>query len=164
MQIIILVETKSVSGSDCMYIKSFINNFYNGLRGHKITYIPMNGKTNYLKKEKEIQNYINKYSGDSKVMITIDIDSPDLIFDQNVLNKKIINYCTDNDFEFVWFNKTIEHVFIKKIVKKNKNEIALNYIRRKKHDININDFNEEKFINTNVMKSNLNVVLNKLIN
>ena len=61
MQIIILVETKSVSGSDCMYIKSFINNFYNGLRGHKITYIPMNGKTNYLKKEKEIQKYITPF-------------------------------------------------------------------------------------------------------
>lgn len=60
MQLIILVETKNKDGSDCIYFREFFKRFYDGLRGTKISFIPINGKTNYLTKEKEIYSLKRK--------------------------------------------------------------------------------------------------------
>ena len=60
MQLIILVETKSKDGSDCIYLRSFFKKFYNGLRGTKLSFVTMNGKTNYLKKENDIYGNLDK--------------------------------------------------------------------------------------------------------
>lgn len=41
----------------------------------------------------------------------IDVDSISLNYDQAKLNKDIINYCKEKDFEIIWFKRTIEEVF-----------------------------------------------------
>ena len=41
----------------------------------------------------------------------IDVDSISLNYDQAKLNKDIINYCKEKDFEIIWFKRTIEEAF-----------------------------------------------------
>lgn len=164
MQLIILVETKNKEGSDCKYLKSFFKKFYNGLRGTRLTIIPMHGKTNYDKKEKDIKRYAKQYTGESKVIITIDIDSPELSLDQKELNDNITKYCTEKGYELVWFNKTIEHVFIDEIVSKNKNDVADKFLRKQLIEkVDINRFSKDKPKNSKQKESNLKTIIDKLL-
>lgn len=164
MQLIILVETKSKDGSDCIYLRSFFKKFYNGLRGTKLSFVTMNGKTNYFKKENEISKLIEEYSGVSKVIVAIDVDKPELLEDQEVLNKNIEQYCIYKNYELVWFNKTIEQVFIKEIIKKKKDEAAKNFLRKQLiNKVDINCFNKENTSKCKQGESNLKRIIDKLL-
>lgn len=164
MQLIILVETKSKDGSDCIYLREFFKKFYGGLRGTKLSFIPMNGKTNYFNKENEIISFKKIYSGESKVIIAIDIDNPELLLDQKTINKNIVNYCKNKGYELVWFNKTIENVFLGKIVKRDKNKIALNYSKNQLiNKVRIDSFSKNDFNECRQGESNLKTIIDKLL-
>lgn len=118
LQLIFVVETNKKNKSDWMYINATLKHFYQTNDPHlKITPIYMNGKTKYEKKLNEINNAIKQYAAGgknrhSKVIYCFDCDNYDTdSVDQQFLNKAQY-YCNNNGYEFVWFCKDIEHVYL----------------------------------------------------
>lgn len=165
MLIVVVLETKNKSGSDFYYLKSILQKFYKERgSGIKIQPVFMNGKGYYRNIEKNIKNFTKQYLGDNKTIYFCDIDSEDLEFNQQQLNKEIIEYCNSNGFEIVWFNKTIEDVLIGNTIAKNKSKIAEDYyIKNKIKDVNINNLNIETFNKITQHKSNVLSVLDKYL-
>lgn len=121
-QFIFVVETNSKCQSDWIYIKDTIEQFYSYNRTQvKLNKVYMDGKGNYKKKQKEIQKQISQYkaaskSNHSKVIYCFDCDDYD--FDSEVRNflENAQKYCAENGYEFVWFCKDIEQVYLGKQV------------------------------------------------
>lgn len=69
MLVITVLETKNKDGSDYIYLKAILNNFYE-LRGIGIAIKPvfMNGKGNYKIVQKNIKKLCNEYQGIHKVI------------------------------------------------------------------------------------------------
>ena len=118
VQLIFVVEANKSCKSDWIYIKSTIDYFYEYNRtGLKLSPVYMDGKGNYKQKEKEVKSLISQYSkaskgNKSKVIYCFDCDEYD--------NK----YCDDRGYDFIWFCKDVEQVYIGKRVdnSKKKNE------------------------------------------
>ena len=124
MQLIIVSETRSSCRSDYKYIKSAIDYFYHFM-GQKLTPLYARTKSELINKEKEIIKAKTRYKGVSKVIIVTDFDDV-----TNPLNKKIAIYCKEHGYDLVWMNRTIEEVFLNKIVHKEKGKEADNYLKR----------------------------------
>lgn len=66
-QFIFVVETNKKCQSDWMYIKDTIEHFYAFDRTQvKLSVVYMDGRGNYEKKEKDVQNLISQYKAASK--------------------------------------------------------------------------------------------------
>ncbi|MCM1259871.1 MAG: hypothetical protein NC182_02885 [Prevotella sp.] len=129
MQFIFLLETQKVNQSDYIYIHSFLNCFYQKC-GDKYSAIYMNGKCNYNKKEKQIQEKRKKYVGDSEIFICVDVDCVQLDYNQKELNRKIENYASQHNYHVIWFKGTIEEVFCgEKISNRQKTMRANRFLR-----------------------------------
>ncbi len=119
MQLIFLIESSKESESDYRYITETINRFYI-VKGIKLTRIAMNGKGNYAKQLKLVNQYVKKYNANSKtstkVFMCYDIDNPSK--SSFKINKELVNYCIKNNFETIWFNEDIEQVYIKTSISK----------------------------------------------
>ena len=164
MQLILMAETKTKDGSDYKYIKEFINEYY-GIRGNKLSPIPLHGKANYRKKAKIIEQYVAGYIGESYVIIFIDIDSPTYNMDQKFLNQEIIDYCNKMGYQLVWFNKSIENVFLGKIIKKNKEKEADDFLRKNKiKKVDLNKMSVPYFNYSREGESNIKVILDRIFN
>ena len=93
LQLIFAVETNKTCKSDWIYIKDTIDRFYKcSANSLKLSTIYMNGKTNYLKMEKKIEERKNKFSGNSKVIFVIDTDNMSSNPDDLKLFKEIERY------------------------------------------------------------------------
>ena len=67
------------------------------------------------------------------------------------------------NYELVWFNKTIEQVFIIEIIKKKKDETAKNFLRKQLiNKVDINCFNKENISKHKQGESNLKRIMDKL--
>lgn len=87
-----------------------------------------------------------------------------MLVEQDAINKDIARYCKEKQFEMVWFNKTIEHVFIGKLIKKEKNNIAKDFVRKQLiNKVDINRLNKSLVIKHNQGESNLKKVIDKLL-
>lgn len=162
MQLIIIAETKTITGSDYKYIKEFIKENY-GIRGNKLSPIPLNGKQNYHKKERIINQYIDSYPSESIVIMFIDLDSPTTNIEQKILNKDIFEYCNAKRYHLVWFNKTIENVFLGKVIKKDKEKEADDFLRKNKiKDIDICKLSVPNLFNSKPGESNIKVILDSI--
>ncbi len=129
MQLIFLLETQKANQSDYIYIHSFLNFFYQKC-GDKYSEIYMNGKGNYDKKEKQIQEKMAKYIGHSEVFICIDVDCVQLDYNQKELNKKIEIYASQHQYHVIWFKGTIEEVFCgERVTNKQKTMRANHFLR-----------------------------------
>lgn len=64
----------------------------------------------------------------------IDVDSISLNYDQAKLNKDIINYCKEKDFEIIWFKRTIEEVFWGEKTPQNKKKYKSRWISAKEYN------------------------------
>lgn len=126
MQLILVFETRPSCESDYIYVKSAIEFFYVE-RKYKITPIYAETKSELIKCGKKIKGYIEKYQGDSKVILFADYDKggdPD--------NAKIEKYCNDMSYDLVWMNLDIEEVFLGRRIKNNaKKKEALSFLKRK---------------------------------
>lgn len=124
MQFIFVVETNKKCNSDWIYIKDTVDNFYVYERAQvKLSVVYMDGKGNYnsKKKEKEIRNLISQYSATSKtnqtkVICCFDCDEYDNNPDDLRFLKDARQYCDDKGYDFAWFCKDIEQVYIGKRV------------------------------------------------
>lgn len=138
LQLIFVVETDSKSKSDWIYIKDTIDYFYNYDQSHvKFSTVYMAGKGNYKKVETKITKLISEYASvnkqrQSRVIYCFDCDD----FDTNRVDidflEKAKEYCDEKQYEFVWFCKDIERVYIgKKVPEKEKTKEAAKFKSRK---------------------------------
>lgn len=143
MLLIFVIETTESNDSDKMYISKYLNTRFPQLTSESdivVNWVYLNGKANYKKAniEKKIKYYESRYltyhpgSNDLYVLYCIDIDAVDTNKDNIKLNKEINEYCSINGFNLIWFNKTIEHVFLGRLIHqaKNKKTEAKNFFKR----------------------------------
>lgn len=126
MQLILVFETRASCQSDYIYVKSAIDFFYVE-RKHKITPIYAKAKSELTNCGKKIKDYVNKYEGDSKVILFADYDKED-----DPKNAKIKKYCKEMSYDLVWMNLDIEEVFLgKRVEKRAKEKEALCFLKKK---------------------------------
>lgn len=118
VQYIFVVETNSKCKSDWIYIRDTIERFYQWNQPQiKLSVVYMNGKGNYKNKEKDIESLSKQYrsagkGNQSKVMLCFDCDEYEKdVYDRTFL-KDARQYCQNMGYEFVWFCKDIESVYL----------------------------------------------------
>ena len=126
--------------TDKLYIRKLIDKLYPELKNsNKLTFISMNGKTNYFKMEKKIEKIKNKFSGSSKVIFVIDTDNISSNPDDLKLFKEIEKYTKQKEYLLIFLNPDIEGVFIPEKKIKNKSDkiiFARHFIWSEKIDLN----------------------------
>lgn len=139
IQLIFVVEADKRNKSDWIYIKDTIEHFYQYDRSHvKFSPVYMGGKGNYAAKEREISRLISEYHSGSKenhsyVFYCFDCDDYDRSAEnQNFLNE-VRQYCKNHRYEFIWFCRDIEQVYLgKKVDDSRKKEEAAAFKKKKK--------------------------------
>ena len=162
-QILFCVETNKNARTDWVYIEATIKRFY--IDDRKIVYRPifMGSKSMYRDTglNKEIKTRIDKYPGETTVVYCIDVDDYDASPVTAKLNESIKNFCIDKNFEFVFFSRDIEDVYLSRVVNDSEKIKCAETFNRKKMIANI----DEKLLSKNTIKgrgSNVLIVLNKL--
>lgn len=120
VQFIFVVETNKKCNSDWIYIKDTIEHFYVYERTKvKLTVVYMDGRGNYnsKKKEKEINGFVSQYSAASKsnqsrVIYCFDCDKSSSNPDDLKFLEDAKKYCDGKEYDFIWFYKDIEQVYI----------------------------------------------------
>lgn len=170
MQLIFCVEANNISKSDYIYIKDAIKKFYKiDPANTKLTPYYLGGRGNYSlpKTKAKLKNLINKYAAGSKTMTSkviccFDCDDYDInSTDANFL-EVAQDYCKEWDYEFVWFCKETESVFLGRRVPDNmKKKEAEAFTRKKKiEEITINQLLSNCYCDK---RSNLCLVLDKYL-
>lgn len=176
MLLIFVVETNEKNDSDKMYISKYLTTRYPQVSLDSsivVKWVYMNGKTNYSKKgvENKVKDYKSRYDkyhpGNNDVYVIYCIDIDDLSNKDCVrLNSEVIEYCKTKQYRLIWFNKTIEHVFLGKIIhqSKNKKKESKEFLTKRMtlKDCCNQDFNVEVFSETNIKKSNIGCILSEL--
>lgn len=113
-QILLCVETNKQARTDYRYIDATIKRFY--VNDRKIVYRPifLETKTKYNAKDKvrEINAAIERYPGETSVIYFIDYDDCDRSSETQKLFEKIRDFCRTNKYEFVFFVKDVEDVYL----------------------------------------------------
>lgn len=166
LQLIFVVETKKSCKSDWIYIKDTIDRFYEYENTKvKLTPVYMDGKGNYKNKEREIKSYISQYAStskdnESKVIYCFDCDDYDSKPEDLAFLNNAQQYCNENGYEFVWFCKDIEHVYLgKRIADKQKKAESAKF--KAKKEINSIEKNRLSAENYQIKTSNILKVLDK---
>lgn len=136
LQLIFVVETNKKCKSDWIYIKDTIEHFYQFDDAHtKLSAVYMNSKSRYKSKsvEKEIRDMISQFNPrESKVIYCFDCDNYDVKHEDMQFLKDVDRYCKENGYDFVWFCKDIEQVYIgKSITDKKKKSTAASFSGKK---------------------------------
>lgn len=139
IELIIIMETRSSSKSDWMYIKSTIDYYYKP-RSCSLKKIFARTKTELIKQDAKINNLINSTERISNVIICADYDRDE------ELNSIIEKYCIDNSYDLVWMNLDVEDVYLGRQISKNcKTKEAISFqkisdkILPKLENLNIDD-------------------------
>ncbi len=153
MQLIILVEANNKSKSDYKYINKVLRHYFTIDSSIKLNPIFMGSKTKYNQFENKIKTEKSKYFGKTEVIMCIDIDNPSQNLHQQKLTDDIKVYCIKNNIDLVWFNKTIEDVFLGRVISRNKDNEADKFLARGIVP------NKETLENTNYSKQTSNMLL-----
>lgn len=162
-QIILCVEASKQSLTDAIYIRETIFRFYEVDRSVKLSFVYMNGKTNYS--SKSVQRNINQLSKDYKngysvVIYFVDLDKYESNPVQAKENEDIKAYTMKNKYEMVWFCHDIEEVFLgESIDKRMKTTAAIEF--KKKEQILRVDSQRLKAKRQSNGTSNILVVMDK---
>lgn len=122
LQLIFVVETNKTCKSDWIYIKDTVERFYQYDRAQvKLSPVYMNGKGKYKDKEKDILKLISQYASTSKanrskVIYCFDCDDYDMKPEDLKSLESAQQYCSEKGYDFVWFCKDIERVYLGKKV------------------------------------------------
>lgn len=161
-QILLCMETKKKARTDYQYIAETIKRFYKDDR--KISYKPifLESKTRYKDngKLKEIDKYRKNFPGDTKVIYFIDYDDSDTSSQTLKLFNEIINFCKNNNYEFVFFVKDIEDVYWGKQIN---NDEKVEWAAKFKRKQLINNVKENNLLSNSIKQhcSNILVILDK---
>lgn len=150
--------------TDKLYIRKLIDKLCPELKNsNKLTFISMNGKTNYLKMEKKIEERKNKFSGNSKIIFVIDTDNISSNSNDLKLFNEIENYIKQKKYHLIFLNPDIESVFIpeKKIKNKSDKKIYARHFTWN-DEINLNKLKSKDYSKNNT--SNICIILEKIKN
>ena len=134
IQIIFCVEAAKKAETDAIYIKDTIYRFFKIDKSVKLSFVYMNGKTNYA--SRGVQGKIYQLSKDYKngqsiVIYCVDLDKYESNPVQAKENENIKEYVTINNNEMVWFCHDIEEVYLGESVdKKTKTEVAVDFKKK----------------------------------
>jgi hypothetical protein len=157
VQFIFVVETNKTCKSDWIYIKDTIEHFYAYDRTSvKFSPVYMDGKGNYRSKktEKEIISLISQYKAtskknQSKVIYCFDCDEYSSNSDDWKFLEDARQYCENKGYDFVWFCKDIEQVYLGQEVDDNQKKKASARFKEKKlivhvqaGQLSVNDYQE----------------------
>ena len=137
LQLIFVVETNKKCKSDWIYIKDTIDYFYNYDQAQvKLSPVYMDGKGKYRNKDKEIKSLISQYAvtknNQSKVIFCFDCDDYDSKPEDSKFLEDAKKYCTTNGYDFVWFCKDIERVYLgNKVADSQKRDVAAKFKAKK---------------------------------
>ena len=122
LQLVFVVETNKKCNSDWIYIKDTVEHFYEYDRTQiKFSTVYMDGKGKYKSKEKQVAQFVRQYSAmsnanHSKVLYCFDCDDYDSNPNDQKFLKEAKQYCDSKGYDFVWFCKDVEQVYIGKRV------------------------------------------------
>lgn len=153
LQLIFAVETNRKCKSDWIYIRDTIDRFYEYENTRiKLTPVYMDGKGKYQKKQSQIQSYISQYAStsrenDSRVIYCFDCDNYDTRPEDKIFLDGAKEFCRENEYDFVWFCKDIEDVYLgRRIADKQKKDESAKFRRDKKiENIERNRLSAETF-------------------
>lgn len=113
-QVLFCVESNSKARTDYQYIESTIKRFYIDDRKIRYRAIYLGSKTKYNAKDKirEINDNIKKFPGETNVIYFIDVDDYDISQETKKLYDEIKKYCDKNGYDFVFFDKDVEDVYL----------------------------------------------------
>ena len=163
LQLIFAVETNKKCNSDWIYIKDTIEYFYSYERTQvKFSVVYMDGKGNYnsKKKEKEIKSLTSQYSSTSntnrsRVIYCFDCDDYDSKMDDLKFLEEAKKYCDEHEYDFVWFCKDVEQVYIgKKVDDSQKKKEAATFKSKKQ----INSIDSKKLLMKNYRNNTSNIM------
>ena len=163
VQLIFAVETNKKCTSDWIYIKDTIEYFYSYERTQvKFSVVYMDGKGNYnsKKKEKEIKSLASQYSSTSntnrsRVIYCFDCDDYDSKMDDLKFLEEAKKYCDEHEYDFVWFCKDVEQVYIgKKVDDSQKKKEAATFKAKKQ----INSIDSKKLLMKNYRNNTSNIM------
>ncbi len=170
LQLIFCVETNKKCKSDYIYIKNTIDRFYSLDQAWiKLSFIYMDGKGNYdtLKNWKNIDRKIHDYSASSKsnhskVIFCFDCDDYDTKSEDKKFLDNAKRYCEENGYDFVWFCKEIESVYLERRVSDGEKKKQAELFQRKCliKDVNEQNLRAELYRDKH---SNLCIVLDKYL-
>lgn len=168
VQLIFVVETNKNCNSDWIYIKDTIEHFYIYERTRvKLSVVYMDGRGNYnsKKKEKEIKKLISQYSAtsrnnQSKVLYCFDCDEYNNNPDDSKFLKDAKKYCEDKEYDFIWFCKDVEQVYIGKKVDDSQKKKEAAKFKAKKLITNVGS-NRLSAVNYRINTSNIMSVLDQ---
>ena len=163
LQLIFAVETNKKCNSDWIYIKDTIEYFYSYERTQvKFSVVYMDGKGNYnsKKKEKEIKSLTSQYSSTSntnrsRVIYCFDCDDYNSKMDDLKFLEEAKKYCDEHEYDFVWFCKDVEQVYIgKKVDDSQKKKEAATFKAKKQ----INSIDSKKLLMKNYRNNTSNIM------
>ena len=163
LQLIFAVETNKKCNSDWIYSKDTIEYFYSYERTQvKFSVVYMDGKGNYnsKKKEKEIKSLTSQYSSTSntnrsRVIYCFDCDDYDSKMDDLKFLEEAKKYCDEHEYDFVWFCKDVEQVYIgKKVDDSQKKKEAATFKAKKQ----INSIDSKKLLMKNYRNNTSNIM------
>ena len=163
LQVIFAVGTNKKCNSDWIYIKDTIEYFYSYERTQvKFSVVYMDGKGNYnsKKKEKEIKSLASQYSSTSntnrsRVIYCFDCDDYDSKMDDLKFLEEAKKYCDEHEYDFVWFCKDVEQVYIgKKVDDSQKKKEAATFKAKKQ----INSIDSKKLLMKNYRNNTSNIM------
>lgn len=165
-QLIFCVETNKKSKTDYIYLKSTIDKLYRyDPANTKLSPVYMDGKGNYNSKRvaKDIKTLERKYNStapdnQSYVFYCFDCDEYDRNQNDMDFLQKTKEYCRQNSYEFIWFCRDIEHVYLgRQVSSHDKRNEAINF--KKQEDKNISRLSLENMNRSSFQPGCSNVLL-----
>lgn len=142
-QILLCVETNKKARTDYLYIVATIKKYY--IDDRKIIQRPifLDSKTKYNAKDKvkEINKAIKEFSGETKVIYFIDVDDYNISAETQTLFDNIKHYCEEHEYEFVFFYKDVEDVYLGSSVRDDEKVKRAEEFKRKKLIENVKEEN-----------------------
>ena len=170
LQLIFVVETNKKCKSDWIYIKDTIDRFFEYEQAQiKFSPVYMDGKGKYKNKKtgKEITSLISQYAAgnktnQSKVIFCFDCDDYDSKPEDAEFLANAKHYCVEKEYDFIWFCKDIERVYIGKKVDDSQKKKESATFKAKK---SIDAVDESKLVvnNYRANTSNIMIVIDKYL-
>ena len=131
------------SDIDYGYLQNTIKSFYD-ISDTRIDKIYAGSKTKLLESrietliEEKKNHFDDDNKGISKVVFCYDIDDISKLKEHEENNKKIEEHCKEKGYDTIWFCRTVEEVYLGKIVSDNeKRKEMMKYIRTHDNDLAI---------------------------
>lgn len=134
IQMILCVETNKKADTDSIYILETIRYWYELNNQVKISKVYMNTKSRYHSKDvlKEIEKKAKDFTiGETRVIYCIDTDQYEINMDHATEFDNINKFCTENNYDLIWFCHDVEEVFLGKKVLDSQKVLEAAMFRRK---------------------------------